>query len=300
MPEFESVTLRDPSSPLSATYVPVAGMICTSLSDDGVELLGQRRGLNAYVTNGKTMGIPILYPWANRLSASKYGINGAVVSLTIGTGGVRGDEHGVPIHGVLAAYPGWLVTAMSENTLTAVLDYGGKPRLLASFPFPHVLTQHITLADRTLTIETTVMPTTAASVPLCFGYHPYLMIPDVPRELWTLTTPSMRRLPVDNWGIPTGESEDWNGGTEPLKSVVYDDGFDRVPDGAVFALAGGDRRIEVTFEKGYPAAQLFAPNSDDVVAIEPMAAPTDALRRGNYRFAVAGKPETTRFSIRVT
>jgi aldose 1-epimerase len=31
-----------------------------------------------------------------------------------------------------------------------------------------------------------------------------------------------------------------------------------------------------------------------------MAAPTDALRRGNYRFAVAGKPETTRFSIKVT
>jgi galactose mutarotase-like enzyme len=213
---------------------------------------------------------------------------------------VRADEHGVPIHGVLAAYPGWLVTAMSDNTLTAVLDYGGRPRLLASFPFPHVLTQQITLADRTLTIETTIMPTTAASVPLCFGYHPYLTIPGVPRDEWTLTTPTMRRLPVDNWGIPTGASEDWTGGTEPLKSVEYDDGFDTVPDGAVFALAGGDRRVEVTFEKGYPAAQLFAPRSDDVVAVEPMAAPTDALRRGNYRYAVPGKPETTRFSIRIS
>ncbi len=89
MPEFESVTLRDPSSSLSATYVPVAGMVCTSLADDGVEFLGQRRGLVAYVTNGKTMGIPILYPWANRLSAGKYGVNGAVVSLTAGSGGVR-------------------------------------------------------------------------------------------------------------------------------------------------------------------------------------------------------------------
>ena len=86
------------------------------------------------------MGIPILYPWANRLSASKYGINGAVVTLTAGTGGVRTDEHGVPIHGVLAAYPGWLVIEQSDNKLTAVLDYGGKPRLLASFPFPHLLT----------------------------------------------------------------------------------------------------------------------------------------------------------------
>ncbi|MDT5328525.1 MAG: aldose 1-epimerase [Mycobacterium sp.] len=300
MPEFEAVTLKDPSSSLTATFVPVAGMIGTSLADGDDEFLGQRRGLNAYVTSGKTMGIPILYPWANRLSASKYGINGAVVTLTAGTGGVRTDEHGVPIHGVLAAYPGWLVTARSDNRLTAVLDYGGKPRLLASFPFPHVLTQDITLADRTLTIETTVMPITAASVPLCFGYHPYLRIPGVPREDWQLTTPNMRHLPVDNWGIPTGAQEEWTGLTEPLKTSKYDDGFDKVADGSVFALAGGDRRLEVKFEKGYPAAQLFAPHNDDVVGIEPMAAPTDALRRGNYRFAVAGKPETARFSIKVT
>src|ERR1700712_5014258 len=129
MPEFPTVTLADPSSAMTATYVPGAGMICTSLTEDGVEYLGQRRGLDAYVTAGKTMGIPILYPWANRLSASKYGITGAVVTLTPGTGGVRTDEHGVPIHGVLAAYPGWLVTAKSENALRAVLDYARKPRL---------------------------------------------------------------------------------------------------------------------------------------------------------------------------
>lgn len=300
MPEFEAVTLTDPSSSVTATFVPVAGMIGTSLADGDVEFLGQRRGLNAYVSAGKTMGIPILYPWANRLSASKYGINGAVVSLTAGTGGVRTDEHGVPIHGVLAAYPGWLVTARSENSLTAVLDYGGKPRLLASFPFPHVLTQQVTLQDRRLTIETTVMPTTAASVPLCFGYHPYLTIPGVPREEWLLTTPNMRHLPVDNWGIPTGASEEWTGSTEPLQTTVYDDGFDQVADGSVFTLAGGDHRIDVRFEKGYSAAQLFAPPNDDVVGIEPMCAPTDALRRGNYRFAVAGKPETVRFSIAVS
>ena len=60
MPEFETVTLCDPSSSLTATYVPDAGMIGTSLSDDGVELLGQRRGLEAYASAGKTMGIPLL------------------------------------------------------------------------------------------------------------------------------------------------------------------------------------------------------------------------------------------------
>ena len=132
----ESVTLRDPSSSLTATYVPAAGMIGTSLADDGVEFLGQRRGLDAYVTDGKTMGIPILYPWANRLSASTYGVDGAVVSLTVGTGGVRADEHGVPIHGVLAAYPGWLVTARSENTLDGRAGLRRRPAPAGVVPVP--------------------------------------------------------------------------------------------------------------------------------------------------------------------
>lgn len=299
MPEFEAVSLSDPSSSLTATFVPVAGMIATSLIDGDDEFLGQRRGLNAWVTAGKTMGIPILYPWANRLSASTYGIDGAVVTLTAGTNGVRTDEHGAPIHGVLGADPGWLVTARSDNELTAVLDYGGSPRLLASFPFPHVLTQYVSLFDRTLTISTTVLPTTAASVPLCFGYHPYLRIPGVPRQEWRLRTPNMRHLPVDDRGIPTGAQEEWTGRAEPLKTTEYDDGFDEVTDGSVFSIAGGDHRIDVTFEKGYPAAQLFAPGSDDVIGIEPMAAPTDALRRGGYRVAMAGTPETCRFSITV-
>jgi galactose mutarotase-like enzyme len=299
MPELESVTLKDPASPLTATFVPVAGMIGTSLAENGVEYLGQRRGLDAYVTMGKTMGIPILYPWANRLSANTYEVGDAVVTLTDGVDGVRTDQHGAPIHGVLAAHPGWVVTSRSDSSLTAALDYGANPRLLTSFPFPHLLAQHVTLVQRTLTIETTVTPTTAAPVPLCFGYHPYLTIPGVPREEWRLTTPSMRHLPVDHRGIPTGEHAEWKGDTAPLGNLEYDDGFDQVPAGAVFALAGGGRRIEVTFETGYPAAQLFAPRNDAVVGIEPMAAPTDALRRGNHRFAVAGSPETTRFSIRI-
>lgn len=299
MPELQPLTLRDPSSSLTATFVPSAGMIGTSLADGDDEFLGQRRGIDAYVTNGKTMGIPILYPWANRLSASEYGSNGSLVTLVPGEGGVRSDEHGLPIHGVLAAYSGWQVIAQSQNSLTATVDFG-TPELLASFPFPHVLTQNVTLTDRRLTIATTVTPTASTSVPLCFGYHPYFRIPDVPRTQWRLTIPAMRHLPVDSRGIPTGGHDGWNASAEPLGSVTYDDGFDNVPEGAVFSLAGGARRIDVQFETGYPAAQLFAPSSDDIIAIEPMAAPTDSLRRGGYRAADPGKPATVRFSITVT
>ncbi len=78
------VTLHDPSSPVVAQFVPAAGMIGTSLRDAGVELLGQRRGLDAYVSDGKTMGIPILYPWANRLGENTYTAQDVTVTLTPG------------------------------------------------------------------------------------------------------------------------------------------------------------------------------------------------------------------------
>ncbi|CRZ16590.1 aldose 1-epimerase [Mycolicibacterium neworleansense] len=299
MAAVQPVTLSDPSSSLTATYVPAAGMICTSLADGDVEYLGQRRGLQAYLTDGKTMGIPILYPWANRLSANEYRANDTAVTLTPGVNGVRGDANGAPMHGVLAASPDWQVIENTENALTADLDWGAVPARLATFPFPHRLTMAVTLADRTLTVSTTVAPTAEQPVPLCYGYHPYVTVPGVPRQDWQLQTPTMRHLLVDDRGLPTGESRDWPGGPGRLDATELDDGFDGVEPGAVFALSGGSQRVEVTFEAGYRAAQLFAPGNDSVVGIEPMAAPTDALRGGKYTMAAPGSPETATFSIRV-
>ena len=128
------VTLRDPSSSVTVQWVPDGGMIATSLIDAGTELLGQRRGLDAYLSDGNTMGIPILYPWANRLGDNTYTAENVTVTLTPGENGVRPDPNGLPIHGVLAAYPGWRVTAESATELTAEVDFGADPRLLASFP----------------------------------------------------------------------------------------------------------------------------------------------------------------------
>ena len=72
-----------------------------------------------------------------------------------------------------------------------------------------------------------------------------------------------------------------------------------MPPGGRFALSGGNRRIEVIFNQGYPAVQIFAPANDDVVGIEPMAAPTNALRKGGYNVAVPGRPASASFTIKV-
>ena len=296
MPEFESVTLRDPSSSLTATYFPNAGMIGTSLADDGVELLGQRRGLQAYVSTHRTMGIPILYPWANRLSSNGYGVDGAVVTLTPGTGGVRTDQHGVPIHGTLAGFPDWHVTTALESQRPPNY-FAARPGLLATFPFPHLLELDITLEDRTCR-EDHGDGDDGRARPVV------LRLSSVPAAARCAAGAVADRnsghaiRPVNARGIPTGAMEEHKATTETLGDKFFDDGYDDAA-GAVFAVSGGDRRIEVHFDEGYTAAQVFAPGDDDVVCFEPMAAPTDSLRRGGYRVVHPGESAVAQFRIKV-
>ena len=145
----------------------------------------------------------------------------------------------MPIHGVLAAYPGWRVMTESANELIAEVDFGADPRLLASFPYPHLLVVRVALVERTLTVHTTVTATGDKAVPLCFGFHPYLQLPGVPRAQWTIETPPLRHLIVDDRGLPTGETAAQPATSEPLGDKAFDDGYDQVADGAVFAVSGG-------------------------------------------------------------
>lgn len=303
----QTVRVADPAggSALSATFVPAAGMIGVSLRDGDEELLGQRRGLQAYVDLGKTMGLPFLHPWANRLSARSYSAAGVDAELRDGAAGLRFDPNGLPMHGLLAASPDWgveppLVPGGDERAeLVASYDFSD-PALLASFPYPHEIELEVTLTRGRLQVRTTVIPTSDRAVPLAFGFHPYLTLPGVPREEWTVELPAMSHRPVDGRGLPTGAANPAPAERFALGDRTFDDGYTGVADGSQFVVAGGGRRITVTFNEGYPAAQVFAPADDAVICFEPMAAPTDALVTGEgLRVAEPGHPAVATFSIEV-
>ena len=77
-----TITLSAREADLHAAFAPGLGMIGCSLRHRGAELLGQRRGLAAYAQSGSTMGIPLLHPWANRLSGFGYAFDGSEVTLS--------------------------------------------------------------------------------------------------------------------------------------------------------------------------------------------------------------------------
>jgi aldose 1-epimerase len=290
---------------IEAAFVPTAGMVGCSLRDRGEELLGQRDGLAAYAAEGGTMGIPFLHPWANRVARVRFPVAGREVALDPDAPQVALDPNGLPIHGLLAAARGWAVErhAASDGggVLAARFDFTAHDELMAMFPFAHELLLEAVLADSTLAISTTVSATGDTPVPISFGYHPYLQLPGLDRSEWEIDIPVRERLQLDQRMIPTGERErvEVEGGA--LGSRTFDDGYLAPESSEPFVLAGGGRRIEVSFDSGYPYAQVYAPADDDVVAYEPMTAPTNALVTGgdDLPLVAAGDEYRATFSITV-
>jgi aldose 1-epimerase len=280
---FETIELVSPE--LRAAFVPRLNMIGCSLEHQGEELLGQRGGLGAYAEKGSTMGIPLLHPWANRLDPEALPASAERAPL-------RRDENGLPIHGLLAAQPGWTVTgsAADEEFASLIVRFPfAREDLLAAFPYPHQLSMHARLEGARLSITTTLTATAEMPVPVSFGYHPYLALPD---GRYTLELAVGRKAMLDERGIPTGDYE----AARPQRA--YDDLY--TVAGEDFVLASEARRVTVSFEEGYPWAQVFSPQDAGFVCFEPMTAPTNALAsRDGLRLVEPGESFTARFSISV-
>src|SRR5262249_5811888 len=159
--------------------------------------LDRGRGVRAYAERGKTMGIPLLYPWANRLSAFGYEAAGKRVELPAGDDRIPVDPGGLPIHGVLPGLPEWEVGSTSAgDTLAARLAWGS-PQLLELFPFRHDVRLDLALGEGELTLATTVNAGNKDPVPVSFGYHPYARVPGADRDAWQVTLGAFRRLRLD-------------------------------------------------------------------------------------------------------
>ena len=289
---------------LAASFVPSLGMVGASLRHAGDELLDRRGGLAAYRETGAVMGIPLLHPWANRLAAHEYEALGRHVTLPAGSPLVHCEEHGLPIHGLLAAHRGWRPVRARVSAgaarLRCRIDLGAFPDVLAAFPFPHVVTVDATLTPRRLTIATTIRPTGAVPVPVAFGHHPYLTLPGAVRDAWRVTLPARRHLDLDRRGIPTGRGAREDAVRFMLGDRAFDDSYDEVATGAAFAVEGGGRRITVSHDACCPVAQLYSPAGAPFICFEPMTAPVNALRTGaGLRAVQPGDRFTAAFSIAV-
>jgi aldose 1-epimerase len=296
-----TVTITSPDGETEAQFVPEANMVCASLRHRGDELLDPGHGLEAYAQHGKTMGIPLLHPWANRLAHSGYHAAGRTVSLPDRKGLYGVDPNGLPIHGALPGRLRWKVAPGSPpDRLIARLAWDA-PELMQLFPFVHELRMEVRMGLGELTVETTLRANGNDSVPVSFGFHPYLRLPGSARAGWRVALGASQRLVLDERGIPTGEREPLTEREFVLGEQSWDDGLDGLLGPPQFAVSDERLTLTMTFEAGFAFAQVYAPPGHDYICFEPMTAPTDALNSGDGLVVVApGEEYRSRFRLSVT
>jgi aldose 1-epimerase len=291
----QETELRLRSGDTEATFLPNLGMLGVSLQPTaGEEALALPGGLDAYRA-GHVIGLPLLAPWANRLSGWHYEIAGVSVDLT----GVdlHDDGKGLPIHGTMTAQPGWDVVAETPATAQVRFDYGARADLLRAFPFPHELFLDLELANRRLRVATTIRPTGDRRVPVSFGWHPYFAL-SASRDDTRLHLPECRHHVLDDRGIPTGRTEPQPEESRPLDGRAYDDLY-ALGDDRRLALETDQRTVVVELEAGYPFSQVYSPADADFACLEAMTAPTNALVTGDCPLVDPGDQYTARFSIKL-
>ena len=87
--------------------------------------------------------------------------------------------------------------------------------------------------------------------------------------------------------------------TATLEGQDLDDLFALSQD-RIITLASRERKLTITYDDGYPYAQVYSPAGASFCAIEPMTAPTNALVSGDHASVRPGETFSAAFTLAVS
>ncbi|MCC5950597.1 MAG: aldose 1-epimerase [Acidimicrobiia bacterium] len=294
----------------TCTVLPELAMVGVGLGLGEVVVVSPHRAISDLERGAHTLGIPLLYPWANRLGGDTVDLGGTTVDLTQSPM-VSRDPAGLPMHGTMLGRRPFDVrsveTAPGSVLVRSGIDMTAHPALWSTFPYEHDLevTHELSLVDElravALVVSVTVHATGDRPVPVSFGWHPYFHLPSE-RSAWRLQLPERQALVLDDRMLPTGDTEDLPAEDVTLGDRTYDDAYRLVGTAAelrTFTLTDDGTSVRVVPGEGYAFTQLYVPEAPDVVAIEPMVAAADALVSGAHPTVAPGERYRATFVVEV-
>ena len=259
-----------------------AGCVATSWQVRGQEMLALPVALADFVKSQKTGGIPLLYPYANRLRTDHFTAAGKAVDLSRDAK-LKRDANGFPMHGLLIRWPDWVMSQPAPDELEASIVWGDHAELFAAYPFAHTLRVRWKLGQEvnqvvnrgdgqvanssvdesktasTLTVTTIIEADKGQDVPVSFGWHPYLVLND--RTNAQLQLPARRAIALAQNGLPisTDNPESWLPAGTQSAVAPLDDLFQLDMRGA----SGAERinkpqSVQGFNEKSAPTAAIIA------------------------------------------
>ncbi len=288
-------TLHDDATGASASILPAYGF---NLFDLRLPAAGAVRPVLSafpdFAENPRSPGrngIPVLFPFPNRIKGGTYSFQGKTYHLPIGSA-----PHA--IHGFAIGAPWDVVEEKTDGAASITGRFQiskNAPGMLEHWPTDAVLQIRYALAGRRLTMTVDVTNPTAKDLPYGFGIHPYFRLPFSPPEPATghdlaktrVTVPASESWVLEGF-IPTGQKRpvddrlDFRAG-KPMTGLKLDD----VLTGLVFENGSCVCRLQdlalnaefrLSFDRQIRELVLFTPpGAPDVIAIEPYTQTTDAI-----------------------
>lgn len=280
-------TLKDSKTNAEAEIIPELGNICIgfrrTLRGECVDLIEPVPSIEQVKKRPSGFGIPILFPFPNRVRGGKYTFEGKTYEFEPKTG------LGNSIHGLVYTRQ-WQVESTQASDDCAVLvsrfEMSDFPGLEKQYPFPFELKVTYTLKNGALLFDVDVKNTGDGNMPMGFGTHPYFSAPFFES---TKPTECMIRVPASKYWeleqfLPTGKIIDVSGRLDlregkPFGGMKFDNvltGLGGKASRCVIDDKPKRARFVIESDPQFREIVVYTPPGRNTIAIEPYTCTTDA------------------------
>lgn len=261
-----------------AHILPSVGFNCYSLVVDGFDYLHQSRDLFPHGSPTRS-GIPVLFPWPNRIAHSTFDWDGVTYQLP-----VTEETTGASLHGFAVHAPWRILNHQPDQVTGEFLLSKDAAQHAGSWPADAGLRVTYRVEPGSLVVTAVAFCGDARPLPFGLGFHPYLRVPGEFRE-WLLQCDATRTWVLEDM-IPTGEVVRVSAAldfTTPrrLGKQHLDDAFTGLPPHLGLtkraSLASSTHSVSISSDAAFREYVMFTPGSRDAVAIEPYTCTTDAV-----------------------
>ncbi len=280
----ENFYLYNRPSPLRAEILPGIGNTVFQIYSHGRPVLFSPVPREDLLKTEQLVGIPLMFPWANRLEGDYFYNNEKKHIIHDTEKLLRRDKNGLPIHGLILKDKNWKPEIVRNSETGSYYDsnFSFGKEFQSVFPFETDLRQEMELIDDKLIISLTVKNLSSESIPLSFGYHPYFLVTDEDRKSVSLFTNAVSYYETDEKLLPSGIKKKASSLLPKdgrIENKILDHVFTDFPKAAVkhSVLNFQKRKIRLELIEGFDHLVLFTPAGKDFICMEPMLGPTNVF-----------------------
>jgi aldose 1-epimerase len=273
---------------VTARILPSVGFNCIGFTCRELEVVYPPPDAASLKTRPSGFGVPILFPFPNRIENGLFTFDGMTVQLDVPQAGPHA------IHGFVLDKEWEVVDSSASNDdgawVMGKVRSQDLPEITRQFPFPFELIATYRLKEEVLILEIEGRNVGNRTMPAGLGTHPYFPLPLTDggrRGECSLKVPAQKYWPLREDCIPTGVSAEVQGkydlrSTRPIGEETYDDVWTDVVGANGWSAceyedpsAGAQIRIEA--DAAFREWVTYAPPDKAVICFEPYTCTTNAV-----------------------